>query len=69
MTERETYRDRLGNLHKHLTHENMKNDFLSGDAIDDTTRGEQEDFELDRMPAGHEYRDLVEPLPTKKHKI
>ncbi|ASS74529.1 hypothetical protein CIG75_05635 [Tumebacillus algifaecis] len=69
MTERETYRDRLGNLHKPLTLENMNNDLLSGDAIDGTTREEQAEFERNRTPAAHEYRDLVEPLPTRKHKI
>lgn len=37
---------------KRLTHDDMKNRFLEGDAIDETTRGSVDDFELDRLPAG-----------------
>jgi len=36
------------NIH-HMTHENMKNDRLSGEKIDRTTRGNQEDYEIDRQ--------------------
>jgi hypothetical protein len=60
-------RDRTCNLHKQLTHEEMKNSFLSGDAIDGTTRGDQEDYEIDRMP-GNANESLVQ-LPTEKHSI
>lgn len=45
-----------------MTHENMKNDRLSGDKIDRTTRGNQEDFEIDRQVVDNKY-DLFYELP------
>ncbi|MGB8953826.1 MAG: hypothetical protein WCC10_00505 [Tumebacillaceae bacterium] len=52
---------------RRLTHDVMKDEFLSGDKIDVTTRGDQEDLELDRY-VGNATDSLLE-LPTPKHKI
>jgi hypothetical protein len=55
---------------KRLTHHEMKQEFLSGDKIDTTTRGDQEDFELDNLTgAAGASTDALVKLPTKKHKI
>jgi len=37
---------------RRLTHDDMKNHLLTGDKIDETTRGDQEDFEIDRQVGG-----------------
>ncbi len=55
------------NIH-HMTHENMKNDMLSGDKIDRTTRGNQEDYEIDRQVVRSKY-DVPYDLPTEDKEI
>ncbi|MBL0386275.1 hypothetical protein JJB07_06360 [Tumebacillus sp. ITR2] len=39
---------------REFTHEDMEHNFLRGDAIDETTRGSVDDYELDRQPASRE---------------
>jgi len=59
------------NIH-HLTHEDMKNHFLSGDRIDETTTAEQGDYELDRQVGGDqidERTDALIKVPTEDFPI
>ncbi|KEO82053.1 hypothetical protein [Tumebacillus flagellatus] len=39
---------------RELTHEDFEHNFLRGDAIDATTRGSVDDYELDRLTASRE---------------
>jgi hypothetical protein len=55
---------------KRLTHDDMKNRFLSGDKIDETTRGNQEDFEIDRQVGDiANNTSLADRMPMENHKI
>lgn len=53
-----------------LTHNDMKNHMLSGDEINVTTRGDQEDYEIDRIPGDSGgLKDSLVDLPTGAYKI
>ncbi|PWK13890.1 hypothetical protein [Tumebacillus permanentifrigoris] len=55
---------------KRLTHDDMKNRFLEGDAIDETTRSSVDDFELDRMVASTDnYPNTLNQNRIDHHKI